>query len=74
MWSVKPSTGLMIVFAQAVLAEYLVTTLFLFITIGTVSSNCHTGDNITQSSTSGADKSLTSGEARALFVFMQSWL
>jgi hypothetical protein len=57
--------------SQAVVAEYLVTTLFLFLTIGTLSSNCHTGDNVKLNTSSGVDKSLVSGEVlplRGLFL------
>ncbi|KAK9917142.1 hypothetical protein WJX75_001261 [Coccomyxa subellipsoidea] len=50
---------------KAVVAEYAVTTMFLFITIGTVSSNCHTLDN---ASHSGADKSLESAGFGTCFL------
>lgn len=51
--------------AKAVVAEYAVTTMFLFFTIGTVSSNCHTLDN---ASRSGADKSLDSAGFGTCFL------
>ncbi|CAL8463398.1 g2932 [Coccomyxa elongata] len=50
---------------KAVVAEYAVTTLFLFFTIGTVSSNCHTADN---ASHAGADKSLESAGYGTCFL------
>ena len=45
--------------AKAVLAEYFCMTLFLFFTIGTISSNCHAGDI---AAASGTSKTLTSSE------------
>jgi hypothetical protein len=45
---------------KAVLAEFLCMTLFLFFTIGTISSTCHTADNLPLSG--AADKSLVGGE------------
>ncbi|BDA48738.1 Aquaporin PIP2-4 [Coccomyxa sp. Obi] len=51
--------------AKAVLAEYASTTIFLFIAIGTISSNCHTADNVAHS---GADKSLKNAEYGSCFL------
>ena len=45
--------------AKAVLAEYFCMTLFLFFTIGTISSNCHAGDI---AAASGTSNTLTSSE------------
>ena len=44
---------------KAVLAEYLCMTLFLFFTIGTISSNCHAGD---VAAASGSEKALVGSE------------
>ncbi|CAL8463399.1 g2933 [Coccomyxa elongata] len=51
--------------AKAVIAEYATTTIFIFLAIGTISSNCHTADNAAHS---GADKSLTNAAYGSCFL------